>query len=553
MGSRNTFVNQLEQGLTEASPLFFGEVGVGGDDRRVLQSWIDNAVEKGLKKITASGDYLLFGSGKTVLQHSNDKAHPALDIPSEYALIVDGAKQLEIVFEGAVVASGCTPVLVYGSEDVAISGGSFSTNDGEGGVVENQSSSVCIVRSVRCSGVGQNVEGFYRGLFVYRSPASGFREFDIRDSLYYGAYGAGTYDLIDDQGESGQYFSDGSVRGGRYGNYFSDQTEVAGCKSFDCKPLVGNNARHFATETGGARWEGNSIVESSDQNAGSRISGFTPSSSIWAGGGIGGCLVSGNTVKGCYVAIHVSGVNGISVVDNEVSEYFMAGIAVVTDKVGGVDFNVKNARIYNNRVGAMAESSVIEAVGNIKRAGLMLEENQLVRFVDVECRNNVISVGSAGAVPDYSVYVEASGGIDGLGTNKGNGAGLVIPGWALVSSGYIATESIGSKGSLAEPFSVSASVVGGGVVRAYNSSMCLPHAEAGMRLEVHLNSSLCQMFVNDANTNAEGVDTIHLMDGSVTNKGVSFSGPAVISFVCSLGGQWLCFANHGGGQVSKIA
>ncbi|WP_417592889.1 hypothetical protein [Parasphingorhabdus sp.] len=422
-GAAGAWVRQF----SDLIPEYFGSVGDGTSKSAspTISAWIDYAKANDIREIKADGHYYLPAGKQTISEHAVSKGDPVFDLPTYYAVMIDGANDLTIDLSRAtIITDHGTALCVYASTQTRIINGTFLRTGTDDGVISNQSAAICITRSHACIGKGQKVDGYYRNLMVYRASASGFEDYDSRNALYYCAYASSVLDikLSGTPKRTFAFLRRGLHIGGRYGGALSDESEVSGGRFYNCSPR-NNSAAHIKTERMNVKWFDNKIYESAAQNSGDVINGISvvPTISV---GTAARAVIFNNKVRGCYIGINVRGVTDFQIRANDIAGYFQTGLALVSDRLGGSQFALQRGIVTQNYIGAMADDSSRRSIGNDKNAGLQIEQNiALIDHLYVG-HNTVDAVnGNIAKKPEFGMYVEVkAGAVGGISTNRLIGA-----------------------------------------------------------------------------------------------------------------------------------
>jgi hypothetical protein len=524
----------------------FGSVRNSATARKAVEA----AAGEGVKRLVFSGDWLVDDPVQTVSAYAVSIGDPAFDVPTPYEIMVSGADGLTIDLTTAKFDTEFSSIFaLYRSGNSCVIGGRFRRFGSDADVTINQPSAVLITRSLDCVGRGQDVDGYYRNLFAYRAPGCGFEGFRSVNARYYCAYVASSLDvtLADAPADTWMFLRNGYARGGRYGNYFVDNGEVIGNQSFDCAPAA-NAARHVATEKGNVRIVDNTLIETDAQNAGSdqiNLIAYAPTAII--GTTLKGTsIIAGNRLRGGYKGIFLVGAENVSIQHNDVRDYFMAGVSLISDVSAGVNRDIKRVKLLGNNIGQMNPASTRVAVGDDKPCGLHMEENSGRAFVDVLVAGNTIEAkGASAANPTANVYIEAGDGVIYGENGDADSVANVIPPAVIAKSSLKKTTTYSATGTAAAPFSLPETLARDGCVGLNNSHVALPAAIAGMSISFTAESSQVYVYVNGASSGATGANSLIGAGLTATNRNLRFNGPGQIRLVCVVAGKWILSRDAG--------
>lgn len=526
--------------------------GVGGDDVAAFTALVDELKLGIVKSVRIAGSYNLPKGLVTVNDFGiSEYGDPAFDILNLFAVMIDGLENVEFDATGAVFTTDSgTPFVFYRSIGCRWVGGSFTRTGSDVDVGADQATAVLITRSLDCCGKYVSVDGYYRNLFAYRAPKCGFTNCYSINARYYNYYTASELDiaLTDSPDQTWHYQKDNYAKGGRYGNYFADNTVVAESQSEDCAPS-GNSAAHIKTERGNYIVLNNRVYESSVQNSGAdRIDGISAAKPISVLTDIGGIQIVGNEVDGCYFAYGVKGVDGFALRGNKAKNYYQTGYALLTEILGGTTFNLKNGVFSDNTIGNMNDASTRVNTGNDKNAGLQLEQNNAISMENIVLSGNLVDALGANVTktPSFGVYIEATAGSITAGNNlfKEN-VSNTIPSWIYETRVSKQVLVLSSSGTTSAPTAIDSKYTYDGIVRLFNSNISLPAAAVGMCIKFTATSSTVRIYVNGASDSATGANTIYTSGSTSTQRNIQFSGPGTVVLTCESAGQWIA-ARDGG-------
>lgn len=511
----------------------------------------------GVKNIELSPSlkYNFPAGAQTVNAYGISVGDPSFDVLSLYSVMIDGYEDVTINAVGADISTDYgMPICFYKSKNCRWIGGNFSRTGTDQQQIDNQSTAVMFVRSGDCIGERIFVDGYYRNLWAYRSLNCGFtnkcRSINAR---YFNFYCASVIDIalpgytnLGD--ESRMFVNSGCVAiGGRIGNYFIENADCDSNYSFDLD-LSTVAAIHIKTEQGNCSYTNNVVIESSVQNSGFIATGLSAQPPIALGVDISNVNINSNKVIGCYQSIKVSGVSNFEITHNSVYEYYQTGMSIITDSIGGSDFNISNGLISDNSIGNMSNSSTRSSSGNDKNAGLQIEKNAGLDFDNVLITDNSIDAKglNTSKTPEFGMYVEAAKGTLQLGVNnaKDNITSL-LPVWTFSERRSDRTLSVTSQGTTGSPAALDPDILLGGQLRMFNSQMELPQATAGMRVLVSSTSSTNRLYVNGASSGSTGSDSIYQAGQTSTNRNLQFSVAGTFVLSCPLDGQWHVSVDQG--------
>lgn len=347
----------------------------------------------------------------------------SIDTPDNAAFGIRNRKGLTIILDGVefiqdgVLADGYC-FYFYKSIDCEIVGGRFVGNAtlqaGAG-----QAAAVLIARCWNVWGRKQSVDSYYRNLFIYRSTNCGFSYYRSTRGGYFCIYLSGLLDIsltavTDDTfppvpfvaGKNSAIF--GYAQGGKFANFFGDDSYFFANDSVDAG-RQGVGAVHFRVDSGACFIINNTIHESSDQNSGDQVDGIQVASAsnfVALGGYPTGCIISGNRITGTKVGIAIVGAREVQISDNNISDWYLTGISIVSRVVGADTYVADAINLRGNNISPINSASTVTAGTTAeKKAGIQIQRlNSAQMFVTV--RDNGVNVDNRGTIIPTGTWYE---------------------------------------------------------------------------------------------------------------------------------------------------
>lgn len=371
-----------------------------------------------------------------------EDGHAALNTPSDAAITVRNRIGIVIDLTGTkfVQATGADGYCfyLYRCIDCQVIGGHFIGNTTlVAGAAE--ASAILIARCWNTWGMHNQVDRFYRNLFVIRSTSCGFMYFRSTRGGYFDIYLSGRLDMSLTNSPdiyptapnvSGHNTAaHGYANSGKYGNFFGSDAHFFSNVSENAG-VQGVYANHFQNENSFCWIENNTIYQNNSQNSGDKTDGIN----VAAGSGFAavgayptGSRIVGNNIYGCQVAIGVVGARELVIERNHVEGYFMTGISVVSAVLGGNTYVADGIGVASNTVGPIASTSTLTPSGVQQKAGIQVDQNNSAQIA-VSVTANAVNVDNRGAIVPTGTWFEtvtniSSPTLRGSGTNMVRGTG----------------------------------------------------------------------------------------------------------------------------------
>lgn len=396
----------------------FGAVGDGTtDDTAAIQAAID-ATPDGGTLLFPPASYKLVTTAIGPNDWWTEDGDSALDAAYNTALAFRDRSDITIIASGATfVCDDEYSVTFYRCVNCTWDGGYFQ-GDAAYKAGTLQAAAITILRCVNVWAKNATATTFYRNIWLGRSNWSGAKSCRSSDAGYTCYYGSGNLDVtisgepsFSFQGRtSDTKFIGCKADGGKYANFFLENSEWIDCESFNAG-RQGVAAYHVTTNNAGFKVIGGIIFEGSNQNSGDVVNGIgiAASGSFIAAGvdAVDGVFVGGGLrIDGCRSAIYGTACSNVTIDGVEIRNYYLSAINMHTRDLGGYNCKLININIGRVNIGAFKSTSTLTAATYDSKGGIIVEQNNGIAIQKAMISGAVIDANSGGTITPTGTWYE---------------------------------------------------------------------------------------------------------------------------------------------------